>query len=138
MVDLIVRALLRVLCLLLPAHGRHSKARPDAPSVPEAESSPVNPWTKPWTGPSSKQVRTIFRAEETLRLSPVQRERRWAAEFADLGVDYAYRYPGDQFAAVAQRRECLASPVATILIEYLDDDEMIGIHPWAPQWRAAA
>ncbi|MEU9124363.1 hypothetical protein AB0C96_31655 [Streptomyces sp. NPDC048506] len=138
MTDLILRALLWVLCLLLPARGRHSMLHPAAPSVPESEPNPVNPWNKPWAGPSAKQVRAIFRDEETLRLSPVQRERRWAAEFAALGVDYAYRYPGDQFAAVAQRAERPASPVASMLIEYLDDEEMIGIRPWPPQWRAAA
>lgn len=35
-----------------------------------------------------------------MRFTPVQRERRRAAEFAALGVNYPYRYPGDHFAAV--------------------------------------
>ncbi|WP_405817284.1 hypothetical protein OG241_22425 [Streptomyces sp. NBC_01390] len=95
--DSIARALVWALRLLLPARGRHRTAQPAPASVTEPAPT-ENPWMKPWTGPSSAEVREIFRAEETMRLTPVQRERSWAAEFAARGVDYDYRYPGDHFA----------------------------------------
>lgn len=75
--------------------GKHSSAyRPEpAPAVPYS--------ARPWIGPSSAQARAIFRpetdAESTLVLSPVQRERRYAAEFAAIGVDYPYTYKGAPF-----------------------------------------
>ena len=94
--DLIARALVWALGLLLPARGRHRTAQ-SAPTPITEPAPPVNPWAKPWTGPSSAEAREIFRAAETMRLTPVQRERRWAAEFAARGVDYDYRYPGDHF-----------------------------------------
>ncbi|MGW2380230.1 hypothetical protein [Streptomyces sp. NPDC001658] len=95
--DPIARALVWVLRLLLPARGRHRTTQP-APAPVSEPTPPVRPWDKPWTGPSSAEAREIFRAEETMRLTPVQRERSWAAEFAARGIDYDYRYPGDHFA----------------------------------------
>lgn len=97
--DAIARALIWVLRALLPAHGRHGA--PDA-TTPRPE--PVSPWSRPWQGPSATEAREIFRAEETMRLTPVQRERRRAVEFAALGVEYPYRYPGDHFAAMGTVR----------------------------------
>jgi hypothetical protein len=91
--DGIARALVWVLRLMLPSRGRHT-ALPHEPHVTPTSSSP---WSRPWTGPSAAEVRAIFGAEEALRLTPVQRERRFAVEFAALGVEYPYRYPGDQF-----------------------------------------
>lgn len=78
--------------------GRHSAAYLNAPVIEPA----VNPWSRPWTGPSSAQVRAIFRPDDdeaTLQLSMVQRERRYAAAFALIGVDYDY--PGAPFPARA-------------------------------------
>ncbi|GFH36941.1 hypothetical protein SCWH03_31740 [Streptomyces pacificus] len=68
-------------------------------SEPAARNGPVSPRAKPWTGPSAEEARPIFRAEETLRLTPVRRERFFATAFAERGIGYPYRYPGDQFAA---------------------------------------
>ncbi|MFJ2110953.1 hypothetical protein ACIOEX_03335 [Streptomyces sp. NPDC087850] len=82
---LIARALTWVLRLLLPAHGNH---RALAATTPEP--APANPWLKPWTAPGAEEVRAIFRAEETMRLTPVRRERCYAAGFATHGIDYPY------------------------------------------------
>lgn len=89
-----------LLLVLLPSRrtpGKHSSAyRPEPAPVVS-----VSPWSRPWTGPSSTDARRIFRpetdAESTLVLSPVQRERRYAAEFAAIGVDYPYTYKGAPF-----------------------------------------
>jgi hypothetical protein len=97
----IARALVWVLRLLLPAHGvRRSPAM-----APKSAPTPVlvGPWLKPWTSPSAAAVRRIFHAEETLPLTPMQRERHWAIMFAELGVEYPYGYQGDQFAAMEAR-----------------------------------
>ncbi|MEU3450376.1 hypothetical protein AB0H29_24585 [Streptomyces thermolilacinus] len=95
--DAIARSLMWVLRLVLPARGRHAAAAPAPERLPEAEH--VNPWSRPWGGPSSAQARAIFHPEEdeetTLPLSPIQRERRYAAAFAMIGVDYDY--PGAPF-----------------------------------------
>ncbi|MFH8560571.1 hypothetical protein [Streptomyces sp. NPDC017988] len=55
-----------------------------------AEPAPVSPWSRPWTAPSSQEVRAIFKDERTRELPAVKRERVWAAEFAALGVDYDF------------------------------------------------
>ncbi|MFE7315168.1 hypothetical protein ACFU7T_19115 [Streptomyces sp. NPDC057555] len=87
--DAIARALVRVLRILLPARGRHA-ATPN--TTPEPATEPTTPpaTRRQWTGPSSTQVRAIFRAEEAQRLTPEQRERWWAAAFAEIGVDYDF------------------------------------------------
>ncbi|RDG35353.1 hypothetical protein DVH02_25780 [Streptomyces corynorhini] len=80
----LVACLRLILAAMLPATGKR-RAASTAPSVP-----PVSPWTKPWAGPSSAEARAVFRAEESMVLTPVQRERRYAAGFAAHGVDYPY------------------------------------------------
>lgn len=82
--DSIARALLWTLRLLLPAKGRHAAERPAAPFVPP----PASPWSRPWTAPSSREVREIFHDEHTRYLPAPQRERSYAAAFARIGVDY--------------------------------------------------
>ncbi|MDI3407363.1 hypothetical protein [Streptomyces cavernicola] len=91
---LLARALSWLAALFAPGRrpGRHSAQylaaqRADVPDpVPEPE--PVSPWARPWTSPSAAEVRAIFRDERTLALPALQRERAWAAAFAELGVDY--------------------------------------------------
>ncbi len=83
--------------------GKHSSAYRPEPALAPTVRQP----SRPWAGPSSAQARAIFRptdAETTLVLSPVQQERRYAAEFAAIGVDYPYTFsgapfPGSAFAA---------------------------------------
>ncbi|MFJ7061116.1 hypothetical protein ACIQVA_25895 [Streptomyces microflavus] len=84
--DLIARALVSLLRLLLPAEGRHSAERPAAPLAP----APVSPWSRPWTAPSAQEVRAIFKDEHARELPDLQRERIYAAAFARLGVDYDF------------------------------------------------
>ncbi|MGX1953100.1 hypothetical protein ACWIGY_22745 [Streptomyces anulatus] len=84
--DLIARALLSLLRLLLPAEGRHSAEPPAAPPV--LTSAPVSPWSRPWTAPSAEEVRAIFNDAHTRGLPAPQRERSYAAAFARIGVDY--------------------------------------------------
>ncbi|MGW9041266.1 hypothetical protein ACWGQL_01675 [Streptomyces lydicus] len=114
MPDLIARALLRLCSLLFPARGKHRATPTPAPEPapapspqprhPEPEShsaafltqqptpepAHVNPWRKPWRGPSAETVREIFHAEEVQSLTPEQRERWWAAAFSAIGVDYDF------------------------------------------------
>lgn len=80
--DLIARALLSLLRLLLPAEGRHSAA------PPVLTPAPVSPWSRPWTAPSAEEVRAIFNDAHTHGLPAPQRERSYAAAFARIGVDY--------------------------------------------------
>lgn len=77
--------------------GKHSSAyRPEPAPAPT-----VRQPSRSWVGPSSAQARAIFRhktdAETTLVLSPAQQERRYAAEFAAIGVDYPYTFSGAPF-----------------------------------------
>lgn len=83
----LVACLRLILAAMLPATGKR-RAEPVAASA--APGTPVSPWSKPWTAPSAREAREIFRAEETMRLTPVQRERCYAAGFAAHGVDYPY------------------------------------------------
>ncbi|MDI3418042.1 hypothetical protein [Streptomyces luteolus] len=68
--------------------GRHSAKHLAAQRAAVPDSEPVSPWARPWTSPSAADVRAIFRDEWTLSLPAPQRERVWAAAFAELGVDY--------------------------------------------------
>lgn len=70
--------------------GRHSAQHLAAQrtAVPASVPEPVSPWARPWTSPSAADVRAIFRDPQTLALPTPQRERVWAAAFAELGVDY--------------------------------------------------
>ncbi|GLW03729.1 hypothetical protein Slala05_73590 [Streptomyces lavendulae subsp. lavendulae] len=88
--NLIHHILAAVMSVLAPSRpGRHSAEylaeRPDP-------ACSVSPWSRPWTGPSAAQVREIFRpTEATMRLrtcSVEELERRYAAAFVTIGVDY--------------------------------------------------
>ncbi|MFI1867452.1 hypothetical protein [Streptomyces jumonjinensis] len=108
-IALLTRALIQVLSVFPGTRrttpGRHSAAhfasRPTPAPAPEPAA--LSPWRKPWAGPSAQQVWAIFRAEEALHLSPVQRERFFATAFAECGIDYPYRYPGDHFSILEAR-----------------------------------
>ncbi|GCB87970.1 hypothetical protein [Streptomyces noursei] len=97
--DAIARALVCMLGLLLPARGRHAAAPTTEPGT---EPAPVNPWSRPWTGPTKEEAAEFFRqqAENTLELHVI-RERRRAAVLATMGTDYPYSYPGAPFPASA-------------------------------------
>ncbi|MFK0296703.1 hypothetical protein ACIQU6_40385 [Streptomyces sp. NPDC090442] len=58
----------------------------------------MNPWSRPWTGPTKEEAAEFFRqrAETTLELHVI-RERRCAAVLATMGVDYPYVYDGAPF-----------------------------------------
>lgn len=100
--DAIARALTRVLALLpwtrRPDPGRHTAAHFAAQPAPTPEPASVNPWARPWTGPTKEEAAEFFRqrAETTLELHTI-RERRRAAAFATMGVDYPYAYDGAPF-----------------------------------------
>lgn len=106
--DVIARALVWVLRLLLPARGRHSAA---PVYTPEPESAPVDPWSRPWPTPIPEHIHTLYAplrgedvalarpyvlAETTMELGVIH-ERRRAAALATMGVDYPYSYPGAPF-----------------------------------------
>lgn len=96
----IVRAFEWALLLLLPSSCRHAAtpAANTAPTIPAAVAPvPISPWEKGWRGPSSAQARAIFHAEEVQGLTLQQRDRWYTAAFAEIGVEYPYRYPNDHF-----------------------------------------
>ncbi|MDX3855622.1 hypothetical protein [Streptomyces sp. AK02-01A] len=94
--DSIAQILVWPLLLRLPSRKRRPGAvREAARHVPAA----VRHRPGPWRGPSSAEARAFFRDEAAARLTPQQRERFWATAFAEIGVDYPYRYRDDQFAA---------------------------------------
>lgn len=85
--DLIARTFAWVLSAFAPRRpARHTASYLTAPTEP----APVSPWSRPWTAPSSQEVRAIFRDERTRELPELQRERAYAAALARLGVDYDY------------------------------------------------
>ncbi|MFM9611653.1 hypothetical protein [Streptomyces niveiscabiei] len=99
--DAIARALAWALLVFTPRHrpGRHTatylSAQPAAPGP-----APVNPWSRPWTGPTKEEAAALFRQQDAATLDldfHVQRERRRAAALATLGVDYPYTYDGAPF-----------------------------------------
>ncbi|MFE0189273.1 hypothetical protein [Streptomyces sp. NPDC058989] len=105
MTDLILRALKHLCSLLFPARGKHRATPAPAPEPapnpsrrtrrpeqtnPEPANASVNPWLTPWRGPSGKEVREIFHAEEVQSLTPEQRERWWATAFFEIGIDYDF------------------------------------------------
>ncbi|MFE9410943.1 hypothetical protein ACFYN0_19475 [Streptomyces sp. NPDC006704] len=65
--------------------GRHSAAYLAEQSA-TTHPKPASPWNAPWQGPSAATVREIWR--EGAGLPQLQRERRWATAFAELGIDY--------------------------------------------------
>ncbi|MHC5903656.1 hypothetical protein ACVNF4_07040 [Streptomyces sp. S6] len=91
-----------LLTLLLPATGKRRRC-PEAvvPVVPEPY---VSPWSRPWTGPTKEEAAEFFRRQaeaDAARELRLQEERRRAAEYATLGVDYPYTYEGAPFGADA-------------------------------------
>ncbi len=97
--DLIVRALAWALALLTPQNhqsepGRHSAAYLSERPQTTLTRVSADPWRSPWRGPSAAEARAIFRAEETVTLDPVRRERFFATAWAERGYDYTYVAPG--------------------------------------------
>ncbi|WP_416975769.1 hypothetical protein [Streptomyces sp. 4F14] len=91
-----------LLSLALPARGRRRK--PPTPATPILPQPYVSPWSRPWTGPTKEEAAEFFRrqaAADTERHLQAERllqqERRRAAAFATLGVDYPYTYNGAPF-----------------------------------------
>ncbi|MFF2788660.1 hypothetical protein ACFVT6_18120 [Streptomyces sp. NPDC058049] len=77
--------------------GKHSSAyRPEPAPAPT-----VRQPSRSWVGPSSAQAREIFRpVDATMQLrpcSPEELERRYAAGFAAIGVDYWHSTAGPDF-----------------------------------------
>ncbi|WP_338684811.1 hypothetical protein QD712_30205 [Streptomyces acidiscabies] len=79
--DAIARALAWALLVFTPRNrpGRHTatylSAQPTAPGP-----APVNPWSRPWTGPTKEEAAALFRQQDAATLVPhVERERRSAA-----------------------------------------------------------
>ncbi|CUW30106.1 hypothetical protein TUE45_04825 [Streptomyces reticuli] len=104
--DVIARALMWVLRLVLPARGRHAAPVHTPEPLPEPE--PVNPWSRPWRSPSKEEAAELFRrqAEDTLELRAVeliQLRRRIALRLAEGAPEdeYPYTYPGAPFPASA-------------------------------------
>ncbi|MET3984234.1 hypothetical protein [Streptomyces sp. PvR034] len=97
--DGIARTLLWVLSLFTlrrptpQAPGRHSAAYLTHRAATDRTAK-----ERQWAGPSSADARAIFRADLS-HLSPEQRERYWATAFAEIGIEYPYRYPGDLFSS---------------------------------------
>ncbi|HEY8982606.1 MAG TPA: hypothetical protein VIU15_23840 [Streptomyces sp.] len=99
--EFIVRLLLCALRALFPRRtpGRHSA--PHFVTAPPV--IPPSPWSRPWTSPSKAEAAEIFHrqalAEEARREHErhLQRERRRAAAYASMGVDYPYTYEGAPF-----------------------------------------
>jgi hypothetical protein len=60
----------------------------------------VNPWARPWTGPTKEDARRIFTAEATRGLRRIE-ERRTALSEAAAGRDYPYSYPGAPFSCAS-------------------------------------
>ncbi|MET8981236.1 hypothetical protein ABZX85_37145 [Streptomyces sp. NPDC004539] len=88
-----ISACLRTLLqLLLPASGRRRAPQPLA--VPTPAEPHVSPWSRPWTSPSKAEAAAFFRQQAERDL---QYERRQAAAYATLGVDYPYTYEGAPF-----------------------------------------
>lgn len=95
--DRIARALAWTLSVLAPRRpGRHSAAF--FAELPALTPVPVNPWSRPWTGPTKEEASALFRqqAETTMELGVIH-ERRRAAVLATMGVDYPYTYEGAPF-----------------------------------------
>ncbi|MCX4667364.1 hypothetical protein OG453_11935 [Streptomyces sp. NBC_01381] len=95
--DRIARALAWTLSVLAPRRpGRHSAAF--LADQAEPTPTPVNPWARPWTGPTKEEAAASFRqpSETAMELGLI-RERRRAAVLATMGVDYPYSYPGAPF-----------------------------------------
>lgn len=95
--DRIARALAWTLSVLAPRRpGRHSAAF--LTELPAPTPAPVNPWSRPWTGPTKEEATAFFQreAETTMELGVIH-ERRRAAALATLGVDYPYTYEDAPF-----------------------------------------
>ncbi|MHC5905854.1 hypothetical protein ACVNF4_18425 [Streptomyces sp. S6] len=97
-----ISACLRTLfSLLLPATGKRRK-QPATPAPTPAPQPYVSPWSRPWTGPTKEEAAEFFRrqaAADAERETRLQYERRQAAAYASLGMDYPYTYDGAPFSA---------------------------------------
>ncbi|MHC5908203.1 hypothetical protein ACVNF4_30615 [Streptomyces sp. S6] len=95
-----ISACLRTLfSLLLPATGKRRKPQA-APAVAPTPQLYVSPWSRPWTGPTKEEAAELFRRQATAdaeRETRLQYERRQAAAYASLGMDYPYTYDGAPF-----------------------------------------
>ncbi|MHC5903381.1 hypothetical protein ACVNF4_05630 [Streptomyces sp. S6] len=101
-----ISACLRTLfSLLFPATGKRRK-QPASPAVAPTPQPYVSPWSRPWTGPTKEEAAEFFRrqaAADAEREARLQYERRQAAAYASVGVDYPYTYDGAPFGAEAFR-----------------------------------
>ncbi|MFM9445055.1 hypothetical protein [Streptomyces acidiscabies] len=94
--DAIARALAWALLILTPRHrpGRHTATYLSAQPIALGP-VPVNPWSRPWTGPTKEEAAELFRQQDAATLEPhLQRERRLAAPFATMGIDHPYTCDG--------------------------------------------
>ncbi|MGW4033375.1 hypothetical protein ACWEFL_29450 [Streptomyces sp. NPDC004838] len=102
MPDRIPRTLARVLALLLrtcrPGPGRHTGRDLTGHPEPKPTPVPVNPWSRPWTGPTREEARATFqRQSETtfqLRRSPHGEQRRLRALYyapRGAGLPHVFR-----------------------------------------------
>jgi len=90
-----------LLALLLPATGKRRKPQNAPAPAPQPY---VSPWSRPWTGPTKEEAAEFFRrqaAADAEREARLQHERRRAAAYASLGMDYPYTYEGAPFGADA-------------------------------------
>ncbi|QNP71518.1 hypothetical protein IAG44_20185 [Streptomyces roseirectus] len=100
-----------LLSLLLPATGKRRKPQRPAAACPHLTSPTppapyVSPWSRPWTGPTKEEAAAFFRRQaeaDAAREAHLQHERRKAAAYATLGVDYPYTYEGAPFGEDAFR-----------------------------------
>jgi len=90
----ILACLRTLLELLLPASGKR-RATPQ-PAAPTPAEPYVSPWSRPWTSPTKAEAAAFFRQQAE---RDAQFERRQAAAYATLGVDYPYTYDGAPFGA---------------------------------------
>ncbi|MDK1472252.1 hypothetical protein QNO07_02220 [Streptomyces sp. 549] len=119
--DVIARALVWVLRMVLPVRGRHG-ARPVTEPAPSPDPAPtrsgLTSTSAQWLTPTPEHVRALrapLRGEDVVLVRPyvlaatphavadmqvvpgVVHERQRAAALATLGVDYPYTYPGAPF-----------------------------------------
>ncbi|MFM9448897.1 hypothetical protein [Streptomyces acidiscabies] len=92
-----------LLSLVLPGTGQRRRAAVHTAPAPEPV-IPESPWSRPWTSPSKEEAAEIFRQRAELQAQAKaaynlrrQRERRRVLEFASMGIDYPYVYPGSPF-----------------------------------------
>ena len=92
-----------LLSLVLPGTGQRRRAAVHTAPAPEPV-IPESPWSRPWLSPSKEEAAEILRQRADLQEKAKaaynlrrQRERRRVLEFAAMGIDYPYVYPGSPF-----------------------------------------